>query len=102
MESGSAGSRTPPDAICIERDQTLLSDGSGEKSATCAQKAEGVTSIENGQTPLSCSNVANPTILNEMRAIAEEALEALEAGRIDIAKARLMTFVAAAQVVRKG
>jgi hypothetical protein len=51
--------------------------GSGQESETCGEASESATSVESGRSRISCSNVAN--------AIAE-ALAAIKAGRVDIAR----------------
>jgi hypothetical protein len=73
----------PADGSTIDVDRVLLSGGSGEESGAWAVKGEESTSIEDGRTTLSCSNVAN--VAKGLR----DALLALTEGRLDIARTRL-------------
>lgn len=70
----------PADGSKIEHDRAQTSEGSSEESGAYAGESGESMSIESGRVPLSCSNVANRV---------REALAALDAGRIDIARARL-------------
>jgi hypothetical protein len=75
--------------MSIESDRALLSGGSGEESEPCGTSEEGPISIESGRAPLSCSNVAN--VAKTVRA----ALEALDVGRVDVARERLVEVLEA-------
>jgi hypothetical protein len=72
--------------MSIESDRALLSEGSGEVSGSCGTSDEEAMSIENGRASLSCSKVAK---------LATEALAALDAGQIDLARERMATLVTA-------
>ena len=70
----------PAHGSTIDVDRALLRGGSGKESGDCAVKGEDSTSIENGRTTLSRSNVAKGL---------RDALLALAEGRLDIARTRL-------------
>jgi hypothetical protein len=73
-ESNTAGK------ISGNRGLSLSIVGSGEDSGACGERSEPATSVEIGRSRISCSNVANAV---------EEALAAIDAGRVDIARERL-------------
>jgi hypothetical protein len=64
----------------------LLSEGSGDVSGCCGTSAEESMAIENRRASQSCSSVAK---------LATEALAALDAGQIDLARERMARLVSA-------
>ncbi len=76
--------------MSIESDRALVSEGSAEVSGPCGTSARGATSIENGRATFSRSNVAR---------LATEALAALDGGKIDLARERLVVLLTAIGVV---
>jgi hypothetical protein len=68
------------DGRSIESGPPRTSEGSSEESGAYAAEGGESMSIESGRMPSSCSNVARRV---------REALAALDAGRVDIAKQRL-------------
>jgi hypothetical protein len=64
----------------------MLGEGSGEKPGRCGTSAKAAISIESGRASLSCSNVAR---------LATEALAALDAGQLDLARGRLAALITA-------
>lgn len=58
--------------------------GSGEDSGTWGEPSETATSVENARSRISCSDVANAI---------RDALDAIKAGRVDIARERLADLV---------
>jgi hypothetical protein len=69
----------------IESDRALLSEGSAEKAGAWEEGDRSI-SVERRRVTLSCSNVAR---------FATEALAALDAGRIDLARERMAALVIA-------
>jgi hypothetical protein len=70
----------------------IRSAGSGEESGACGDAGGSGSASENAARSGACSNVASGTTVFELLGLAEEALIALDAGEIDLAKKILRAF----------
>jgi hypothetical protein len=64
----------------------------GEKSATWGHSGETASALENGGESRSCSNVASGPTRTELLAFVDAAIIALDAGKTEVAKARLQVL----------
>jgi hypothetical protein len=74
-----------------ERAVAIGSAVSGDESATWADERESGSASEDAGEPSACSRVARP----DRVAAIEDAIAAIDAGRLDAAKELLVAFVAA-------
>jgi hypothetical protein len=74
--------------MSIESDRTGLREDSGEQSGGCTEDRASVMSVESDRVPLSCSNVAKRI---------RQALTALDAERLDLARERLVAMLRGAK-----
>jgi hypothetical protein len=81
----------PEDAGAI---RSALSD---EESGVCGDSQESANAPENAAESGTCSSVARRLKLVELLSLAEQALAALEAGKVDFAQQRLKALVAVAR-----
>jgi hypothetical protein len=65
---------------------------SGEKSAACGDSRGTASALENGGESGGCSNVASGPTRAELLALVDAAIIALDAGEIEVAKARLQAL----------
>ena len=65
---------------------------SGEESPVCGDEGGGATAQDDGREARGCSNVASGAMLTEVLEVVDGALRALDAGEIDIARARLLAL----------
>src|SRR5437879_5151016 len=89
-------SNTGP-ASALERVGASWSAVSGEESGVCGDSGESASALENAAESGACSNVAKSLTVVELVCLAQEALMALDAGEIDLAKELLRAFAAAAR-----
>ena len=70
---------------------------SGKESGSCGDTSGVANAPDDVGTLRACGSVASGTTVVELLRLAEDALTALDAGEIDLAKERLRAFVAAAR-----
>jgi hypothetical protein len=70
---------------------------SGEESAACGDSRGTASALENGGESGGCSNVASGPTRAELLALVDAAIIALDAGEIEVAKARLQALAGAVQ-----
>ena len=70
---------------------------SGEESEICGDSGESGSAWENAGESRECSNVASEPTYAELLALIEDAIIALEAGEIEVARARLRALAEAVQ-----
>jgi len=68
---------------------------SGERSAACGDSRGTASVLENGGQSGECSNVASGPKRAELLALVDAAIIALDAGEIEVAKARLQALAEA-------
>jgi len=95
---GGAGSRTGGPAILWEDVGAIGSAVSGEESGAWADSRESGSAPEDPGRLDACSSVAKAPRPAELLTAVEAAIEALEAGDVDAAGARLRGLVAALRV----
>ena len=70
---------------------------SGEESGVCGDSEESSSALENAGASGACSNVASGPTRTELLALVDAAIIALDAGKTEVAKARLQALAEAVQ-----
>jgi hypothetical protein len=77
--------------------RSALESGFGEESAACEDSRGTASALENGGESGRCTNVASGPTRAERLALVDAAIIALDAGEIEVAKARFQALAEAVQ-----